>query len=44
MKDCGRDVLDLVYGKYCCQRHENEVERGIQQIIYEMRKADYRRI
>ena len=23
-KDCKRDVLDLVFGVFCCQKHKNQ--------------------
>ena len=33
IEDCKREVLDLVYGRFCCYKHQREVEQGIQEII-----------
>jgi len=32
-EDCGRDVLDMYKGKFCCIKHQKEVEEGIQKAI-----------
>ena len=32
-EDCGRDVLDMYLGKFCCNKHKKEFDEGIQKMI-----------